>query len=90
MVTRNYMHYNFRDAFERIEKIDINSLHNRIKKSRVNLTKNQVEKIKKQLLKNLKELEILTDKVKNNVENSRYIFEHEEASSEKKWELGKC
>ena len=89
MVTRNYMHYNFRDAFERIEKIDINSLHNRIRKSRVNLTKNQVEKIKKQLLKNLKELEILTDKVKNNVKNSRYIFEHEESSSEKKWELGK-
>ena len=46
MISRNYMHYNFRDAFERIEKIDINSLHNRIKKSRVNLTKNQVEKIK--------------------------------------------
>ena len=50
MISRNYMNYNFRDAFEKIEKIDIDSLHNRIKKSRVNLTKNQVEKIKKQLL----------------------------------------
>ena len=27
--------------------------------------------------------------MKNNVKNSRYIFEHEDASSKKKWELGK-
>ncbi len=87
MISRNYKYYDFEDAFNKIEEINIESLQNRINNSGVNLTKNQIRKIKKQLYKNLKELEILTDEVKNNSTNSRYRFKKENLSRQKKWEL---
>ncbi len=87
MISRNYMHYDFENAFKKIEKIDIKSIHNRINKSGVNLNLNQAEKIKKQLYENLKVLANFTEEVKNNSEKYLYLFEKEESPSQKKWAL---